>query len=70
MSYLFNLLLPVHGLTRGIVFLRQVWCDLWHAESRRIRDWCDLPMLDLDLNGDDPIPRNKTRLEAFMEVVR
>ena len=55
---------------RGIVFLRQVWCDLWHAESRRIRDWCDLPMLDLDLNGDDPIPRNKTRLEAFMEIVR
>ena len=44
------------------ILLRQVWCDLWHAEVKRLRDWLDLPLLDLDLNGDDPVARNRTRV--------
>jgi benzoyl-CoA reductase/2-hydroxyglutaryl-CoA dehydratase subunit BcrC/BadD/HgdB len=55
---------------RGIIFLRQVWCDIWHAEVQRLKECTDIPLLDIDLNGEDPIPRNKTRVEAFMETIR
>lgn len=54
----------------GIVFIRNVWCDLWHAELHRMRDWLQVPLLDIDLNGDDPVIRNATRIQAFMEILR
>jgi len=52
---------------RGIILFRQLWCDLWHAEVERIRDRLKLPLLAIDLNGQPPLPHNKTRIEAFME---
>lgn len=52
---------------RGIVFLRQVCCDLWHAEVQRARDEFKIPFLDIDLNSHDSDVRSRTRVEAFME---
>lgn len=54
----------------GVVFVRNVWCDLWHGEMERMRDWLSLPMLTIDLDGDEPGPREKTRIEAFLETLR
>lgn len=54
---------------RGVILMRQTWCDLWHAEASRLRAWLKIPLLDIDLNGDDPIPCNKTRIQAFMEAL-
>lgn len=51
----------------GIIIFRQLWCDLWHAEVHRLREQFKLPILDIDLNGDNPIHRNRTRIQAFME---
>ena len=36
---------------KGVILIRSVWCDLWHGEVQRIREWLELPLLDIDLNG-------------------
>ena len=55
---------------KGIVLLRQVWCDLWHAQVRRIRQQMNLPLLELDLDGKTPPGSLANRLQAFMEVLQ
>jgi benzoyl-CoA reductase/2-hydroxyglutaryl-CoA dehydratase subunit BcrC/BadD/HgdB len=57
---------------RGIVFCRYLWCDMWHAELRRLKDWIDLPVLDIDIAGDSEAdrPRTATRIRAFLEMLQ
>ncbi len=55
---------------RGAVLIRQVWCDLWHAESARIREWLSVPMLDLDRDGEPCRARERTRIQAFVESLQ
>lgn len=52
---------------RGIVLVRHLWCDTWHGEVQRLRDWLDIPLLDVDLSGEDPVASSRTRIQAFME---
>ncbi len=52
---------------RGIILLRNVWCDLWHAEAGRLREWLNMPLLDME--GSASRMRNRTRVQAFMEVL-
>jgi benzoyl-CoA reductase/2-hydroxyglutaryl-CoA dehydratase subunit BcrC/BadD/HgdB len=55
----------------GIVFRRYVWCDLWHAELQRLKQWSPVPVLDADVADDDSVPaRLLGRLEAFVEMLR
>ena len=54
---------------RGVIVVRYVWCDIWHAEVNRIKESLKIPALDIDLNGDCPISRNSTRIQAFMEAL-
>ncbi len=54
---------------RGLVVLRRSWCDLWHAEVARIRDWAPVPVFDLDLGSGltaGAEGRLTTRIEAFV----
>ncbi|HUV65279.1 MAG TPA: 2-hydroxyacyl-CoA dehydratase family protein [Sedimentisphaerales bacterium] len=57
---------------RGIIFRRYVWCDLWHAELGRLKEWCNLPVLDIDSAGDNETdrPRISNRIRAFMEMLQ
>jgi benzoyl-CoA reductase/2-hydroxyglutaryl-CoA dehydratase subunit BcrC/BadD/HgdB len=57
---------------RGLVFRRYLWCDLWHAELERLRQWSPAPVLDLDAADDERGAGNRTlgRLEAFVETLR
>ena len=57
---------------RGIIFRRYVWCDMWHAELRRLKDWTDLPVLDIDTAGDNETDRHRTanRIRAFLEMLQ
>lgn len=58
------------GYVRGVILVRNIWCDVWHAEVTRIREWLHLPLLDIDLNGENPVSRNKTRINAFLELLQ
>jgi len=50
----------------GVVFVRHLWCDTWHAEFRRMADTFGLPALDLDLG--DPASEARARLEGRIEA--
>ncbi|MBE7561195.1 2-hydroxyacyl-CoA dehydratase [bacterium] len=60
--------LPESGAA-GIAFVHYVWCDLWHAEAERLRQWTALPVLALDLAEDGLTGPVRTRLEAFVEML-
>jgi benzoyl-CoA reductase/2-hydroxyglutaryl-CoA dehydratase subunit BcrC/BadD/HgdB len=57
---------------RGLLFRRYVWCDLWHAELCRFRQWSPVPVLEIDVHHDDQSvpPRIAGRVEAFLEMLR
>lgn len=57
---------------RGIIFRRYVWCDLWHAELQRLKQWSPVPVMEIDVGSDDTIAPNRVqgRIEAFMEMLR
>lgn len=57
---------------RGIVFHHYVWCDTWHAEFGRLKEWTDLPALKLDSEGqgDTTIVRSQNRIRAFLEMLQ
>jgi len=59
------------GAARGIIVWRYVWCDMWAASAARLRETTSLPVLDLDVSGDESAPaRTAGRIQAFMEVLR
>jgi len=57
---------------RGIIFRRYLWCDMWHAELGRLRDWVELPVLDIDSAGDNETERHRmsNRIRAFLEMLQ
>jgi benzoyl-CoA reductase/2-hydroxyglutaryl-CoA dehydratase subunit BcrC/BadD/HgdB len=57
---------------RGIIFHRNLWCDIWHAELQRLKDWAGLPVLDIDSTGDGELSlnRNQNRIRAFLEMLQ
>jgi benzoyl-CoA reductase/2-hydroxyglutaryl-CoA dehydratase subunit BcrC/BadD/HgdB len=56
---------------RGIVLLRRVWCDLWHIEAARVKEWTSLPVLELELGDGFPgHERTRVRIESFLEMLR
>lgn len=56
---------------QGLVLRRYVWCDLWHAEARRISDEVGVPVLDLEVDSDSPAihARTATRIGSFVEML-
>jgi len=62
---------PRSGPVRGIIFRRYVWCDTWHAELQRLKEWTDLPVLDIDIAGDTETERHRwqNRIRAFLETL-
>ncbi len=57
---------------QGVIFRRYVWCDMWHAQLRRLKDLIDLPVLDIDTAGDFESEENRTagRIRAFLEMLQ
>jgi benzoyl-CoA reductase/2-hydroxyglutaryl-CoA dehydratase subunit BcrC/BadD/HgdB len=55
---------------RGILFHHYVWCDKWHAEFARLKEWTNLPILRLDNEGEGEVEivRVRNRLRAFLET--
>jgi benzoyl-CoA reductase/2-hydroxyglutaryl-CoA dehydratase subunit BcrC/BadD/HgdB len=57
---------------KGIIFRRYLWCDLWHAELNRLKDWANLPVLEIDTAGDNETDeyRSMNRIRAFLEMLQ
>ncbi len=57
---------------RGIILRRYPFCDLWHAELHRLREWNDVPVLDIDVSTGQESEASRTlgRVEAFLEMLR
>jgi benzoyl-CoA reductase/2-hydroxyglutaryl-CoA dehydratase subunit BcrC/BadD/HgdB len=62
----------VRAGARGIIFHHYVWCDKWHAEFTRLKEWAKLPVLRLDGEGDSEMntARLRSRVRAFMEMLQ
>ncbi len=62
----------VNRSVRGIIFHRYLWCDMWHAELWRLKDWVDLPVLDIDIGGDNETNQHRmpNRIRAFLEMLQ
>lgn len=55
---------------RGILLHRYVWCDIWHAELARLKEWSPVPVLEIDECDDDAsLGRTAGRIEAFLEML-
>ncbi len=56
---------------QGIVLVRHLWCDLWHAELHRLKNELGRPVIEIDLGtGEGDTPRNRSRIESLMEILR
>jgi benzoyl-CoA reductase/2-hydroxyglutaryl-CoA dehydratase subunit BcrC/BadD/HgdB len=57
---------------RGIILRRYLWCDLWHAELQRLKQWSPAPVLEIDVGPDDIASPNRVqgRVEAFLETLK
>lgn len=55
---------------RGLVLIRRVWCDAWHAERERMREETGLPVIEVDLEGGDgELAGARTRVESMLEIL-
>ena len=56
---------------RGIIFRRYIWCDTWHAELWRLKEWINLPVLDIDVGGDNEAHQHRApnRIRSFLETL-
>lgn len=57
---------------RGVVLRHYVWCDMWQAETLRLRERGGVPVLALDVAEEDPslLGRAAGRIRAFVEALR
>ena len=55
---------------RGILLRRYLWCDTWHAEVQRMREWAPVPVFDLDVGDDDSWDRATSRIQSFVAMLK
>jgi len=57
---------------KGIIVRRYLWCDLWHAEMHRLKQFSPVPVLDLEIGGKPMDDRHRLtmRIQSFMEMVQ
>ena len=55
---------------RGILFQRHLWCDLWHGELARIREWASVPVLDVTIGDENDSYYLAGRIQAFLETLQ
>ena len=56
---------------KGLVIWQNIGCDLWRAEAPSLASALDLPVLVLENHdGSSLSARERTRIEAFLEILR
>jgi benzoyl-CoA reductase/2-hydroxyglutaryl-CoA dehydratase subunit BcrC/BadD/HgdB len=60
----------VNGV-RGILLVRYVWCDQWHAQFQRMKETTGLPVVEVDLGDQDhDLQRTRTRIESLVGILQ
>ncbi len=54
----------------GLVLVRYLWCDQWHAQRERLKEFTELPLVEIDLADGDVLQRTRTRLETLVSILR
>lgn len=56
---------------RGIIFRSYTWCDTWHAEAGRMKEWAEVPLLALTTGaGKNVEGPTLSRIESFVEMLK
>ena len=57
---------------KGLIVRRYLWCDLWHAEIYRLKQWSPVPVLDLEIGNSPHEEKHRLamRIQSFMEMVQ
>jgi benzoyl-CoA reductase/2-hydroxyglutaryl-CoA dehydratase subunit BcrC/BadD/HgdB len=56
---------------QGLVLVRPLWCDHWHAQRERLKQCTGLPLIQIDLGDQDyELQRTRTRLETLVSILR
>ena len=62
--------IPERGI-RGIILRHYTWCDTWHVEAQRMKEWNEVPVLAVACGADEHIDAHTaSRIEAFLEMLR
>jgi benzoyl-CoA reductase/2-hydroxyglutaryl-CoA dehydratase subunit BcrC/BadD/HgdB len=56
---------------QGIIFRHYTWCDTWHAEAQRMKEWATVPLVVTVAAAEEQLDRHAaSRIEAFIEMLR
>jgi benzoyl-CoA reductase/2-hydroxyglutaryl-CoA dehydratase subunit BcrC/BadD/HgdB len=56
---------------RGIILRYYTWCDKWHAELQRMKEWSAAPVLGISTGADEAMDGHTiSRIEAFLEALQ
>jgi benzoyl-CoA reductase/2-hydroxyglutaryl-CoA dehydratase subunit BcrC/BadD/HgdB len=56
---------------RGIILRYYTWCDKWHAELQRMKEWSSTPVLGISAGADETVDGHTvSRIESFLELLQ
>lgn len=56
---------------QGIVFRHYTWCDTWHGEAQRLKEWAPVPVVVTVAGAEEQLDHHlASRIEAFIEMLR
>lgn len=59
-----------HAQADGVLLLRYLSCDLWHAAAWELKNQLTIPCLEIDLDGGSALPASaESRIQAFLETL-
>ncbi len=55
----------------AVIFRHYVWCDIWHGEAQRFKEWAQVPVLIMDVaDGSLMQSRDISRIQSFLEMLQ
>jgi benzoyl-CoA reductase/2-hydroxyglutaryl-CoA dehydratase subunit BcrC/BadD/HgdB len=56
---------------RGIILRYYTWCDKWHAELQRMKEWSQVPVLGVSAGAEEAMDGHTiSRIESFLEMLK
>jgi benzoyl-CoA reductase/2-hydroxyglutaryl-CoA dehydratase subunit BcrC/BadD/HgdB len=56
---------------RGVILRYYTWCDKWHAELQRMKEWSQAPILGVSTGADEAMDGHTvSRIESFLEMLQ